>query len=420
MAASCQVQGAAYRCPRCSVEYCSLACYKAEQHADCAETFYRDSLVREMRGARTSDEQRLRMMRILDRHARDAALGDGLGVGDGDLEDVEEGEEGEEGEEEALAARLAGLDLETASASEILARLSPEEQRRFEELLRAPDDAMRLLPEWVPWWSSSLSIKAARRSIAARLDSEDDDDEDDDEDDGDASEERDKRLAVDPASATPAMAEGIVPVAALTRATPHACLTNTVVDFICAYAYACRTLRGEIHSNPSEAAALVFAASHVLDATTTPTFVYTTPRDAVSVAASRLGAHCGAAVKAIIAVLHDTRDLVRAHRVAVLALSDLHRLLNAAGKRGRAAARRVWFVLCLVCDRDAVGDAGVTLWPLIAASIDDRLEQLGRDAETAGAASSVRQAQGSVAVDLAAAAFATPKPTPQRPLIQEL
>nr|KAJ3420743.1 Zinc finger HIT domain-containing protein 2 [Polyrhizophydium stewartii] len=352
MAASCQVQGAAYRCPRCSVEYCSLACYKAE-------------------------------VRLLE----DAALGDGLGVGDGDLEDVEEGEEGEEGEEEALAARLAGLDLETASASEILARLSPEEQRRFEELLRAPDDAMRLLPEWVPWWSSSLSIKAARRSIAARLDSEDDDDEDDDEDDGDASEERDKRLAVDPA---------------------------------CAYAYACRTLRGEIHSNPSEAAALVFAASHVLDATTTPTFVYTTPRDAVSVAASRLGAHCGAAVKAIIAVLHDTRDLVRAHRVAVLALSDLHRLLNAAGKRGRAAARRVWFVLCLVCDRDAVGDAGVTLWPLIAASIDDRLEQLGRDAETAGAASSVRQAQGSVAVDLAAAAFATPKPTPQRPLIQEL
>eukprot|EP00899_Mesostigma_viride_P007982 jgi/Mesvir1/17185/Mv07606-RA.1 len=64
----CVRQFAKYACPRCNVQYCSLACYK-NHSAACTEAFSRRQLAEEMRGTTAEPETRRRMMAVLQRVA---------------------------------------------------------------------------------------------------------------------------------------------------------------------------------------------------------------------------------------------------------------------------------------------------------------------------------------------------------------
>ncbi|XP_005384572.1 PREDICTED: zinc finger HIT domain-containing protein 2 [Chinchilla lanigera] len=117
-----EAQPARYTCPRCNVPYCSLRCYRA--HGTCAEAFYRDQVLGELRGRSASPSRlagalrRLRQQRETEDEPGEAGLSPGPAPG---------------------------------AVSELWERLSPAEKAAFERLL-SRGEAGRLLPPWRPWW----------------------------------------------------------------------------------------------------------------------------------------------------------------------------------------------------------------------------------------------------------------------------
>ncbi|ELR57561.1 Zinc finger HIT domain-containing protein 2 [Bos mutus] len=80
-----EAQPARYTCPRCNVPYCSLRCYRA--HGSCAEEFYRDQVLGELRGRSASPSRlatalrRLRQQRETEDEPGDAGLRPGPAPG---------------------------------------------------------------------------------------------------------------------------------------------------------------------------------------------------------------------------------------------------------------------------------------------------------------------------------------------------
>ncbi|KAL2805846.1 zinc finger HIT domain-containing protein 2 [Daubentonia madagascariensis] len=115
-----EARPARYTCPRCNVLYCSLRCYRA--HGTCAEDFYRDQVLGELRGRSASPSRLASALRRLRQQREDEPAEGGLSPG-------------------PAPGGLSGL----------WERLAPAEKAAFEELL-SRGEAGRLLPPWRPWW----------------------------------------------------------------------------------------------------------------------------------------------------------------------------------------------------------------------------------------------------------------------------
>uniref|UniRef100_A0A8C5KCQ8 Zinc finger, HIT domain containing 2 n=1 Tax=Jaculus jaculus TaxID=51337 RepID=A0A8C5KCQ8_JACJA len=117
-----EAQPTRYTCPRCNVPYCSLRCYRA--HGACAEAFYRDQVLGELRGRSASPSRlagalrRLRLQREIEDEPEEAGRSPG-----------------------PAPSGLSGL----------WDQLAPAEKAAFERLL-SRGEAGRLLPPWRPWW----------------------------------------------------------------------------------------------------------------------------------------------------------------------------------------------------------------------------------------------------------------------------
>lgn len=132
--AVCPADGARparYTCPRCNAPYCSLRCYRA--HGACAEGFYRDQVLRELRGRHASPSRLAGALRRL-REQREA---------DGAPDDQPDGQPDDQPEGDAGPA--------PGGASGLWRRLSAADRAAFERLL-SRGEAGRLLPPWRPWW----------------------------------------------------------------------------------------------------------------------------------------------------------------------------------------------------------------------------------------------------------------------------
>lgn len=156
---SCQKQFSNYVCPRCNLRYCSLACYKDLQHAECTESFYKESITAEIQSRGGVDTEEKRQM--LDLLRRFEAENDEI------LEDDDDDDDDNQADD--LAERLATLDIETADPAEIWSRLSAKERTAFEQLLQNHANVNDLLTEYEPWWCS--------HDVAPRIQALDDDDD---------------------------------------------------------------------------------------------------------------------------------------------------------------------------------------------------------------------------------------------------
>lgn len=58
-----------YICPRCSINYCSLTCYRNEAHKDCSESFYRDCCIESLRCTFSKKSERSHMKEVLRRES---------------------------------------------------------------------------------------------------------------------------------------------------------------------------------------------------------------------------------------------------------------------------------------------------------------------------------------------------------------
>lgn len=205
----CKCKPSSYTCPRCNLNYCSLTCYQSPDHSVCAEIFYKESVLQELKDMGTTEEEgRKKMQEMLVRLRQKAERTDGgmesllkeagivsYDTGDMELETAEKvqavdllsrlaelqqsGEEnpteidailrkleeiGEgqlfgdrdedteslEGEVD-LANRLLGLDIDKLSEDELWELLSNKEKETFMGLVKGGGLA-RLVTLWRPWW----------------------------------------------------------------------------------------------------------------------------------------------------------------------------------------------------------------------------------------------------------------------------
>lgn len=136
----CKVNFASYKCPKCHVPYCSLACYKGDAHASCSESFYKDQFLAELKTKKAAPEEKTKMLemlkRIEDEHADDEDTAD-------DIDSM------------SLEERLQGINLEDVeSADRVWELLTPAEKKEFSTAISSGVLLSSLEP-WVPWWVSS-------------------------------------------------------------------------------------------------------------------------------------------------------------------------------------------------------------------------------------------------------------------------
>ncbi|CAH1401477.1 unnamed protein product [Nezara viridula] len=138
----CLMKKAKYVCPRCGTPYCSVNCYKSEDHLDCSEAFYQEWIEGELKGNKVSLDGKKKMMEILNRISN---------------EDVTFDEELDSDDEESLpdlSERLAGIDIN--DSDKVWGKLSVSEQAAFKELVKT-GDISSLIPAWEPWWLQRIN-----------------------------------------------------------------------------------------------------------------------------------------------------------------------------------------------------------------------------------------------------------------------
>ncbi|EOD17890.1 hypothetical protein EMIHUDRAFT_209923 [Emiliania huxleyi CCMP1516] len=99
----CTRQYAKYKCPRCAVAYCCLACYRSHSEG-CAEGFYEEEATRVLRETRATPEQRSEMLQTLRRF--EGEYGDGRALGGGGGGGIPD--DGEGSEDDGLDAVASG------------------------------------------------------------------------------------------------------------------------------------------------------------------------------------------------------------------------------------------------------------------------------------------------------------------------
>ncbi|KAG0029835.1 hypothetical protein BGZ81_003362 [Podila clonocystis] len=184
----CKSQPFKYICPRCNLRYCSLTCYKDKSHIQCTESFYKSSVMSELKASpRSTPQDRQKMLGILDRFEKQAIAQEELlnlpgssnlatdmdshplgeppgarktlsakerndilrkaieeekqeasGLGNSELEELDDDEKAEleqilEQEYQDIVNRFAGVDLDKESFDTLWTKLTPEEQQEFQE-----------------------------------------------------------------------------------------------------------------------------------------------------------------------------------------------------------------------------------------------------------------------------------------------
>ncbi|RCH95690.1 hypothetical protein CU098_001672 [Rhizopus stolonifer] len=149
----CQKQFSNYVCPRCNLRYCSLTCYKDLKHADCTESFYRESVTAEIQTRELDKNDKNKMLAMLQRlEQENQAL---------DLDDDDH--------YESMLDRFSQIDIEHTDANVIWDLLSDQERKEFEHVLhnveKTGDWHAWHLPSYSPWWEASSLIQEQDQSI---------------------------------------------------------------------------------------------------------------------------------------------------------------------------------------------------------------------------------------------------------------
>ncbi|KAI8058492.1 hypothetical protein BDF22DRAFT_739906 [Syncephalis plumigaleata] len=144
----CQIQTARYTCPRCNLHYCSLTCYRGDEHNACSEGFYKEQLVTELKNTHSSQHERDRMLSFLQKIEQDAV--------DDDYNDNETNHDASSIAD--LATRLADMNLDTASFDTIWNCLTDKERHDFERIIHNDSEErsvlLKQLDIYHPWWNT--------------------------------------------------------------------------------------------------------------------------------------------------------------------------------------------------------------------------------------------------------------------------
>ncbi|KAI7894551.1 uncharacterized protein EV154DRAFT_498167 [Mucor mucedo] len=334
----CQKQFSNYVCPRCNLRYCSLACYKDLQHAECTESFYKDSVTAEIQNRELDKDSKNKMLEMLKRLEEDNDPSDLLDQDDNDDEDQDE-------QHHAMLERFANIDLDNTDPDLIWDLLSDQERKEFEgvlsELQHSGDWDKLDLPTYIPWWKEAISLI-----------------QDDDE------EEEEKSKVPELPDSLPDFEKMTQPA---TRHSPH--LAWNLLNILATYSYSMRHAMGDLLEDPQDTINITKALSADVLYSNAAECPYTSVTDVVGDIVERiiqledksdihkrgkLNNHRRYDLK--ILLLHDLQDLLKESRRAT---ADFWQTLKAIGKKRKSdilAARKLYFYLAAACylDKDRI------------------------------------------------------------------
>ncbi|XP_076366918.1 zinc finger HIT domain-containing protein 2 isoform X3 [Tachypleus tridentatus] len=207
-------------CPRCNAPYCSLTCYKSEQHLQCSESFYKDWVATYIHNNQQSskyNETKQKMMKILQKAQQDEMF-----CSDDD-DDCVIGKE-------SLKTKMENLNLD--DCSDLWKQLTKKEKKEFESMV-AKCEFGELVSTWEPWWNKKMEEK----------------------------------LIEDLGSASPKILDvkAIPKVSDVTKRKPSDCVKYDLLNLLYGYIFICRLYNGDHAEFPSESVECIMNISPVLE-----------------------------------------------------------------------------------------------------------------------------------------------------------
>ncbi|XP_052898169.1 zinc finger HIT domain-containing protein 2 [Anopheles moucheti] len=227
----CGTKEAKYNCPRCNMMYCSVQCYKAQQHVECSEGFYRENVVQEL-ALRKADADAAQssktMLEILQRVEQMDSMQDEDSSTDAasDLEGPDQQlDSDDEAQEVELANRLKGIDLD--NAAEVWDRLTDGEKEEFQRFLENGDIA-KMLPVPNIWWAKEYKVDLVQ---AAEEPSE-----------------QEQKMFKD----CPKISTNIAKLSDILPDAPSPTVRHNIANVLAAYSFVYRYFLGDIHEDALE------------------------------------------------------------------------------------------------------------------------------------------------------------------------
>ncbi|XP_037815165.1 zinc finger HIT domain-containing protein 2 [Lucilia sericata] len=256
---NCQICNKApfkYTCPRCNIVYCSLPCYKSQQHLKCSEEFYKQCVQDELSsagGEGANNKEDMRKIYDILKRIRESDAGieadnfdmDGLDSDDEENthgldceeEDGEQGgnleDEDDDNDEEDIAERLKDIDIN--DADEVWQKLTAAEKEEFKKLV-STGDIMKLMPDFKPWWLRKENSKIVVVSTNEEPEKND----------------------------VPKVVDNIAKYSSICSKEPAPCLHYNLWNILAAYSCTVRFFNGEHFTSPNEATAYLINLSSTL------------------------------------------------------------------------------------------------------------------------------------------------------------
>ena len=173
---------AKYKCPKCWIPYCSVACY--QRHGPtCTESFYRTRVLQEMNVGRHTNhdtdvdgDDSQTMRRILNRvHEQQQEQ---HGQQDEAFQDKDDDDDDDDDFISTADLEQIQKALEQADGDDIHLQLSPELLAAFERDVQA-GNVNHLIKQWNPWWRSSIVAVEEIEKHNTQTDYDNNDDDDD-------------------------------------------------------------------------------------------------------------------------------------------------------------------------------------------------------------------------------------------------
>ncbi|XP_034938215.1 zinc finger HIT domain-containing protein 2 [Chelonus insularis] len=236
----CNSRTKKYTCPRCSIPYCSVECYKASSHLNCSEEFFQECVTSEMKVRSKDPDDRKKMIDILKRFHEQSKdfqdlygnYEDMLNLDESDASEIS-GDSDDDNEVPDLSERIKNIDIN--NVDDLWGILTDAEKQEFKASV-LNGDVEKLLPQWVPWWNQVVEKKLVKEI---------------DEEEKPASYEKNCPPIVH-----------ISPFSALEKASPL--IAYNLLNILYAYILTVLHNNGEHKSSPKEAAELFLQLNDVI------------------------------------------------------------------------------------------------------------------------------------------------------------
>ena len=127
----CKKKDNKYVCPKCSIPYCSLRCYKSH-NSECLEEFYKEHVIEHLKTRKSTSEEKRKVSEMM--HKADETP-------DLVMQDIQE---------DIMLKRFNEI-LKLADQDNFIDGLTEKEKNDFLEFVNS-GKAIKYVNEWIPWW----------------------------------------------------------------------------------------------------------------------------------------------------------------------------------------------------------------------------------------------------------------------------